>query len=121
MRHFKAEEFKCKCGACGCTGKISFQLTQWLDHVRDKLRKPVIVTSGRRCAEHNAKSGGSRTSQHLTGCAADIKVNGMTPEQLAIFALRLAPSHYKIGVGIYKSWIHIDAGGRTRDSLWVSK
>ena len=33
---------------------------------------PLIVNSGWRCPEHNARSGGVKTSKHLYGCAVDI-------------------------------------------------
>lgn len=38
--------------------------------------RPMAVTSGYRSAAYNAAVGGSRTSQHLTGSAADFKVIG---------------------------------------------
>lgn len=44
-----------------------------LDPLREAYKKPIIVTSGFRSTELNAKSNGSKTSQHLTGQAADIR------------------------------------------------
>lgn len=48
-----------------------------VDNVLDPLREawggPITVTSGYRCPELNKAVGGSRTSDHLRGCAADIK------------------------------------------------
>ena len=38
--------------------------------------KPVIITSGYRSPEVNKLVGGSATSNHLTGCAVDIRVTG---------------------------------------------
>lgn len=46
---------------------------QILQPVRDRLGKPIIVTSGYRCRELNKKVGGSKTSQHMKGEAADLK------------------------------------------------
>ena len=43
-----------------------------LDPLREKFGKPIVVSSGFRCAELNAKIKGSRTSQHCKGEAADI-------------------------------------------------
>ena len=43
-----------------------------LDRVREKIKEPIIVTSGFRSVEVNKKVGGVRNSQHLLGCAADI-------------------------------------------------
>lgn len=61
-----------------------------LQPLRDKLGKPIIITNGFRSAALWAKLNQlnlkpSKTSQHLKGQAADIKVNGMTQEQLFNF------------------------------------
>ena len=42
--------------------------------------EPIIISSGYRSAELNRKVGGSPTSNHLTGCAVDIRCYG--PEQM---------------------------------------
>lgn len=52
-----------------------------LDPLREAYKKPIIVTSGFRSAELNAKSNGSKTSQHLTGQAADIRSQEDTKEE----------------------------------------
>ena len=44
-----------------------------LQPIRDTYGYPIIVNSGYRCAELNKAVGGVRNSQHLTGCAADIR------------------------------------------------
>jgi zinc D-Ala-D-Ala carboxypeptidase len=44
-----------------------------LDPTREALRGPVDITSGYRTPQTNALIGGSKTSQHMTGEAADIK------------------------------------------------
>jgi uncharacterized protein YcbK (DUF882 family) len=48
-----------------------------LDPLRNDLRQPVRVTSGYRSPQVNKAVGGSRTSRHMLGLAADIKVRGM--------------------------------------------
>jgi uncharacterized protein YcbK (DUF882 family) len=45
---------------------------------------PMVITSGYRSAEVNRLCGGSATSNHLTGCAVDIRCMG--PEQLIRYA-----------------------------------
>jgi len=48
-----------------------------LQPIRDSYGKPIVVTSGYRCPALNVKIGGSRTSQHMKGQAADISdLNG---------------------------------------------
>lgn len=44
-----------------------------LQPIRDAYGKAILVTSGYRCKTLNDKVGGSKTSQHLTGCAVDIQ------------------------------------------------
>lgn len=43
-----------------------------LQPIRDEWKKPITVNSGYRCKALNDKVKGSKTSQHLTGDAADI-------------------------------------------------
>jgi uncharacterized protein YcbK (DUF882 family) len=54
-----------------------------LDPLRSDLGAPVRVTSGYRSPEVNAAVGGSKTSRHMRGLAADIKVKGMESTALA--------------------------------------
>ena len=53
-----------------------------LEPLRVIIGKPIIVSSGYRCPRVNKAAKGSKTSQHMQGMAADIKVKGMTPEQV---------------------------------------
>lgn len=59
------------------------RVCQWLEMLRKEWNErygegndPVIVNSGYRCQEVNRLVGGCATSNHLTGCAADIRVMG---------------------------------------------
>lgn len=47
--------------------------TEVLQPIRDKYEKSIIVSSGYRCSKLNTTVGGSKTSQHSYGQAADIK------------------------------------------------
>ena len=62
-----------------------------LEPLRVAVGKPLRVNSGYRGPEANAAVGGSNTSQHSKGEAADIEVDGMDNAQLAkkIVALKL--------------------------------
>ena len=53
----------------------------------DTSEAPIIITSGYRSPELNKKVGGSPTSNHLTGCAVDIRVAGI--EQALRYAVIL--------------------------------
>ncbi len=60
-------------------------LTEFIEEILDPLREawgsPIKVNSGYRCKELNAKVGGSKTSSHMSGYAADLKpCNGKIDE-----------------------------------------
>ena len=60
--------------------KIKNNLTLFINTVLDPIREdwggPIIVSSGYRCPELNAKVGGAKTSGHLYGYCADLQVKG---------------------------------------------
>lgn len=103
-QHFKVREFACKDGS-----QIVFIddiLVCILDILRNQIEKPVIITSGYRTPTQNEKTGGAKYSYHMRGMAADIKVNGITPRQLALKLNTIVPD--ECGIIVYKSWVHFD-------------
>jgi hypothetical protein len=69
------------------------RLATFLEEVKALLGgKPIMINSAYRGPAVNEKVGGSKASQHMVGCAADIRVPGMTPREvcLAIKASDLA-------------------------------
>ena len=60
------------------------RLCQWLEVLRKRYNAPIIINSGYRSPQLNKKIGGVANSNHLTGCAVDIRVSGM--EQLRRYA-----------------------------------
>lgn len=68
------------------------RLAEFLEEVRHALYdRPIIIDSGFRSVEVNQAVGGKPTSQHLRGCAADIRIPGMTPSEVvnAIYSSNL--------------------------------
>ena len=70
------------------------RVCRWLEQLRRRWNNlygdgddPIIINSGFRSPEVNKAVGGSPTSNHLTGCAVDIRVCGM--EQLLRYAVIL--------------------------------
>lgn len=103
-RHFHVREFACKDG----TQAIFIDEYLWtiLDILREETGKPVIITSGYRTPQHNAKVGGAKYSYHIRGQAADITVKGMTPKEVAKKLDKLVPNG--CGIIVEKSWTHFD-------------
>ena len=95
-------EFECKNGTH--TVKLDSLLLYKLQKLRDTTERPIIVTSGYRTKEYNKKVGGSPKSQHMLGKAVDIKINGLTPDEIAIKAEKIGFG----GIGIYKTFVHLD-------------
>ena len=56
----------------------------WLEILRSRAGRPILINSGYRSPQLNKKIGGVPTSNHLTGCAVDIRVKDM--EQLIRYA-----------------------------------
>ena len=103
-QHFKVREFACKDGSQVVF--IDTHLVDILDILRNKIEKPVIITSGYRTPEWNKKCGGAKYSYHMRGMAADIRVNKMTPKQVASILNEIIPNELQHIV--YNGWIHID-------------
>jgi hypothetical protein len=58
------------------------RLAAFLEQVRSLVGKPIHVNSAYRAPAVNASVGGSKTSQHCLGLAADLRVRDMTPDQV---------------------------------------
>jgi uncharacterized protein YcbK (DUF882 family) len=101
--HFHSAEFMCRCG-CGLKD-VHPELVQMLEAIRTHFDAPVTITSGRRCAKHNARVKGARNSRHVTGEAADIRVAGVPPHRVHAWAWANFPNG---GFGRYATFTHID-------------
>ena len=60
------------------------RLCQWLEVLRERSGGPIVINSGYRSPQLNRAVGGVSNSNHLTGCAVDIRVENM--EQLIRYA-----------------------------------
>ena len=89
------------------------ELAKNLQVLRDEVKKPIKITSGYRPAELNAKVGGASKSRHITGQAADLKIEGYTPKQIAAIIEKLiaAGKMKQGGLGTYSTWVHYDTRG----------
>ena len=83
-----------------------------LQPLREKLGRPVLVNSAFRSEAVNKAVGGTPTSQHRLGQAADIRVTGMSPLELCKFIIAAGlPFDQLIEEG---TWTHVSFGPRNR-------
>ena len=110
--NFRVREFACTDGSDPIF--IDADLVDVLQKIRTHFGKAVTITSAYRTPSRNKAVGGETYSQHLYGRAADIKVNGVSPDKVATFAEKLMPKSG--GIGVYKTFTHIDV--RATRSRW---
>lgn len=115
-KNFKVSEFACK--HCG-KNLIDQRVLDMAQIIRDELGVPVKVNSGYRCPIHNANVGGVKNSKHTKGQAADLSCSlGSAKMFEAVKKLHAQGKLPELDYCIrYKTFIHIDCGGK-RKSLW---
>jgi uncharacterized protein YcbK (DUF882 family) len=87
-----------------------------LETMRERLQRPVFITSGFRCPEHNKQVGGSPRSYHLKGQAADVAcANASERFQLIKAAIVIGFS----GIGIDKTYVHLDNRRDLPSKIWT--
>jgi uncharacterized protein YcbK (DUF882 family) len=77
-----------------------------LEEVRALVKKPITVNSGFRSKQVNDAVGSRDTSQHRIGCAADIRVSGMTPREVVEACIKANIGYDQI-IEEFGSWTHI--------------
>ena len=82
------------------------RLAALLEEVRSLLNKPIMLNSGFRSKAVNDSVGSKDSSQHRIGCAADIRVPGMTPKQV-VEAVIASDIGYDQVIEEFSSWTHI--------------
>jgi len=83
------------------------RLAATLEQVKTLLGgKPVMINSGFRSKQVNDSVGSKDTSQHRIGCAADIRVPGMTPSEV-VKAIIASDIGYDQIIREFNSWTHI--------------
>ena len=83
------------------------RLAQLLEQVKETIGgKPVMVNSAFRSKRVNDAVGSSDRSQHRLGCAADLRVPGMTPDQV-VRAVIAAGLPFDQIIREFDRWTHI--------------
>ena len=111
-KNFKIKEFECKC-ECDMPLEVYeniIKLASQLQFLRDYTGRPITINSAYRCPEHNAKVGGSKTSQHLLGKAADITIQSLKPAEVYALIEELIDMGHLLqgGLGLYDTFVHYD-------------
>lgn len=89
-----------------------------LDPLRERYGKPITVNGGYRCPALNKAVGGSKTSQHMTGLAADITV-GSPSKNKVLFNLIIdmnLPYDQLIDEKNFR-WIHVSYSKNPRKQI----
>lgn len=85
IEYFTREELRCKCGGRYCDGfpaepqELAVRLA---DRARRHFGRPAHNVSFLRCSEWNRLQGGVANSQHMYGEAMDIRIDGVTADEL---------------------------------------
>ena len=112
--NFSQDEFRCKhCGKLVLDPRLPV-LCQQIRTFASKEKGfeiPLIVSSGYRCPEHNARVGGVPDSQHVHGKAADLIPRGITARELHRLIMKAYYEHRLSclgGLGLYRTFVHVD-------------
>ena len=113
-RNFRRHEFACRCG-CGFA-TVDAELLAVLDALRDEINRPLMITSGCRCPDHNRRVGGRPESKHLQGIAADVLANGVPPKDIYQHLAAIYPASY--GLILYTWGVHVDVRPEPYRARW---
>ena len=83
------------------------RLADMLEQVKVVLGgKPIMINSAYRSKKVNDAVGSKDTSQHRIGCAADIRVPGMTPDEVVRKVIASGISYDQV-IREFDRWTHI--------------
>lgn len=83
------------------------RLANFLEQVKALLgNKPIIVNSAFRSEAVNAAVGSKNTSDHRRGCAADIRVPGMTPDEVTKAIINSGLPYQQV-IREFDRWTHV--------------
>jgi uncharacterized protein YcbK (DUF882 family) len=95
-----------------------------LEPIRVHFARPIIISSGYRSAALNRAIGGSTTSQHSSGEAADIDMDGTNVTNAQIFNyikdnLEFDQLIWEFGTTTNPNWVHVsyESTGRQRKQI----
>ena len=116
-KNFTKSEFACPCG-CG-QQSVDTELAEKLQLIRDKVDRPLKITSGYRCITHNAAVGGSQNSKHRYGMAADWRTENRSINPVALGILAQAVGFGGIGIYWHSRGAFVHADTRGTKATWL--
>lgn len=97
------------------------RLANFLEQLKTLLGgKPIMVNSAFRSEAVNTAVGSKNTSDHRRGCAADIRVPGMTPDQV-VRAIIASDLPYQQVIREFDRWTHVSITTNEGDTPRKSK
>lgn len=97
------------------------RLADFLEQVKVVLGgKPIMVNSAFRSKQVNDAVGSKDSSQHRVGCAADIRVPGMTPDEV-VKAIIASPLGYDQIIREFDRWTHVSVPNSVSTAARKSK
>ena len=119
--NFALREFHCRCRKKSCHFTLVHpKLVESLQTLRDRLTRPLFLTSGFRCRIYNRIVGGSLRSYHTRGMAADVLCAGGEDWEELAGAAADVPAIGGIGRYPGRGVIHLDVRPRERGELPIA-
>ena len=120
IKSFTFDEMACRnCPHCGGISDMNENFMMKLQQLRDYCNFPLPVNSGFRCERKNKDCGGFLTSAHLTGEAADLRVDR---EKARIVIQAAIDMGFSVGIDQKgeSRFVHVDTKIRSsgKPSLW---
>lgn len=115
IEYFTRDELKCKCGGQFCNGfpaEPQEMAVRLADRARKHFGRPAHNVSFLRCRQHNANSGGVANSQHMYGEAMDIRIDGVTANDLYSFMKKQPEVRYTYKINERNVHFDIAKGAR---------
>lgn len=93
-----------------------------LEPLRERVKRPVVVSSGFRSATVNRRIGGSARSQHCRGEAADFTIPGMSVEDV-VALIRAMNLPFDQLIDEFGAWVHVSHSrtGKQRGQVMTAR
>lgn len=92
------------------------RLADFLEQIKALLGgKPIMINSAYRSKQVNDAVGSKDSSQHRTGCAADIRVPGMTPDEV-VQRIKISGLPFDQLIREFDRWTHVSIPNHPSDA-----